>query len=154
MKNKRGFTLVECVIAMAIIMIISLCFYSLIMFANVSLQKSVITNKGLSEIENVVTIINCSDFESGGGGVVSLGDFESNLLWRYDNKIDLNKVNDYLYNFSYCVDEKGNFDAKGKGQYEFIIEIDENKVRLFANIYYKNQVVYNLSNPYVKVVRL
>ena len=69
----KGFTLIECVVSMAIIVIMSVRFYSLILYANASFKRSVAVNVAVRQIDNVLTVFEGCSFKSVGGAGTSSG---------------------------------------------------------------------------------
>ncbi len=156
----KGFTLVECVISMAIIMIISICFYSLISYANASFQKSVAVNVAVRQIDNALTVFeNCSfkDAEDAGeslgegsGNKISLSEFERQIGWAFDGAVESVESGVYVCRFN----ENGQLKGSGKIVVKFKVwqEAGE-RVCFNAEAFLQDKKIYAMKNDFIKLIK-
>ena len=148
----EGFTLVECVISMAIIMIISICFYSLISYANASFQKSVAVNVAVRQIDNALTVFeNCSfkDAEDA-GDKISLSEFERQIDWAFDGAVESVESGVYVCRFN----ENGQLKGSGKIVVKFKVwqEAGE-RVCFNAEAFLQDKKIYAMENDFIKLIK-
>lgn len=156
----KGFTLVECVISMAIIMIISICFYSLISYANVSFQKSVAVNVAVRQIDNALTVFeNCSfknaedageSLDEGSGDKISLSEFEKQIGWVFDGVVESAESGVYVCRFN----ENGQLKGSGKIIIKFKVwqEAGE-RVCFNAVAFLQDKRIYAMENDFIKLIK-
>ena len=148
----EGFTLVERVISMAIIMIISICFYSLISYANASFQKSVAVNVAVRQIDNALTVFeNCSfkDAEDA-GDKSSLSEFERQIDWAFDGAVESVESGVYVCRFN----ENGQLKGSGKIVVKFKVwqEAGE-RVCFNAEAFLQDKKIYAMENDFIKLIK-
>lgn len=159
-KVRKGFTLVECVISMAIILIISICFYSLISYANLSFQKSVAVNVAVRQIDNALTVFeNCSfkDVEDAGeslgegsGYKISLSEFERKIGWVFDDAVESVEVGVYVCRFN----ENGQLKGSGKIVVKFKVWQEAGgKVCFNAEAFLQDKKIYAMENDFIKLIK-
>ena len=157
----KGFTLVECVISMAIIIIISICFYSLISYANASFQKSVAVNVAVRQIDNALTVFeNCSFKavedageslgESSGYKKISLSEFERQIGWVFDDAVESVEGGVYVCRFN----ENGQLKGSGKIVVKFKVwqEAGE-RVCFNAEAFLQDKKIYAMENDFAKLIK-
>ncbi|MBQ2713943.1 MAG: prepilin-type N-terminal cleavage/methylation domain-containing protein [Clostridia bacterium] len=144
---KKGFTLVETVVALAVIVVISFAFFSMATFASVNLEKSNIKNYGIIEMQGVSDVFSGTNFAS--AGQFSVAEFEENLAFcGYELKSE-----NEGFTFSKQIDGQGQPNIKGKGLYQFWISKNSGFVTLSGKIFYEEKVLYEMPNL-EKVVNL
>lgn len=135
---KKGFTLVETVVALAVILIVSFAFFSMATFASVNLEKSNIKNYGIMEITGITNVFDASDFEN--AGQFSVQNFKENLVFCGYELLDENQK----YAFSKQVDGEGQTNINGKGIYQFYTSFSNGFVSLWGQILYADKVLYEM----------
>lgn len=147
-RNKTGFSLIETIVAMAIVFIVSFCVYTTIAFASASLIQNKIINFAFNDIKSLSNILD----SSGGIGGFSLTDFNQGVDWFYNNEADY--TNPDLNNYVYTVrkDSNNTIDNSSNFKFEFLIVTSTESVSLFAKVYKNSSVIYELKNPYIKVL--
>ncbi|MBP3389609.1 MAG: prepilin-type N-terminal cleavage/methylation domain-containing protein [Clostridia bacterium] len=144
---KKGFTLVETVVALAVIVVISFAFFSMATFASVNLEKSNIKNYGIIEMQGVSDVFSGTNFAS--AGQFSVAEFEESLAFcGYELKAE-----NEGFTFSKKVDGQGQISIKGKGLYQFWVSENSGFVTLSGKIFYEEKVLYQMPNL-EKVVNL
>ena len=144
---KKGFTLVETVVSLAVILVVSFAFFSMATFASVNLEKSNIKNYGIIEIQGITNVFGGTSFES--GGQFSMAEFEENLAFcGYELKEE-----NQTFTFSKQIDGAGQTSIKGKGQYQFWVSENSGVVTLSGKILYDEKVLYEMPN-FERVVNL
>ena len=147
-KCKKGFTLVECVVSISLIVIVSICAYSTILFANTAMIKDKIINYAIDDIDNAMVVLDASS----GITSFSLGEFKNNMNFAFDNNVVVENVSATAQNLTLTKDENNNYATDGNVKVVFNITIESDKVVLNANVLFNDKVVYSLSKPYTKVV--
>lgn len=147
-KCKKGFTLVECVVSISLIVIVSICAYSTILFANTAMIKDKIINFAIGDIDNAMVVLDASS----GITSFSLGEFNNNMNFAFDNNVVVENVSATAQNLTLTKDENNNYATDGNVKVVFNISIESDKVVLNANVLFNDKVVYSLSKPYTKVV--
>ena len=147
--QKKGFTLVETVVAIAIILIITTAFYSLASYVNLSTQRAQATINGINESKNVLTIFEQADFVE--GGQFSLEDFETKLNWVYGGiNIDMLEEDEYTFQLTYNTEHQRADD--GMCKYNFYVSYNVNQVEFTAKIYFNEKLLYEMPEKFTKVV--
>ena len=77
---KKGFTLSETVVALAVILVIVLAFYSFANFSRAAHQRTMATNFGILQVENIKNIFDASTFQQN-----NFQNFQSNFAKIYDD---------------------------------------------------------------------
>ena len=135
---KKGFTLVETVVALAVILVISAAFFSMATFASVNLEKSNIKNYGIMEMDGITSVFEATSFES--AGQFSALEFQQNLAFC---GYELRQENQ-SFTFSKQVDGQGQVNHEGKGKYQFFADFSENFITLSGQILYGDKVLYEM----------
>lgn len=143
-KSKKGFTLVESVISMAIILLISICFYSLINYANISFQKNVAVNIAVKQINNALIVFESEDFVL--ENAFSLTDFEEKIGWAFEHNVIVKDVGKYECSFN----EQGQFKGNGKIKITFIVSQNNGAVSFTASAFSSNSKVYQMKDSVTK----
>ena len=145
---------------MAIIIIISICFYSLISYANVSFQKSVAVNVAVRQIDNALTVFeNCSfkDAEDAGeslgegsGDKISLSEFERQIDWAFDGAVESVEGGVYVCRFN----ENGQLKCSGKIVVKFKVwqEAGE-RVCFNAEAFLQDKKIYAMEIYFIKLIK-
>ena len=144
---KKGFTLVETVVALAVIVVISFAFFSMATFASINLEKSNIKNYGIIEMQGILDVFSSSNFEI--AGQFSVAEFKDDLEFcGYELKEE-----NQGFTFLKQIDAGGQQSDKGKGTYQFWVFKTSEFVVLSGKIFYDNKLVYEMP-AFQKVVNL
>ena len=144
---KKGFTLVETVVALAVIVVISFAFFSMATFASVNLEKSNIKNYGFIEIQGIIDVFSATNFEI--AGQFSVAEFEENLEFcGYELKEE-----NQGFTFLKQINAEGEQSLNGKGVYQFWVSENSGFVTLSGKIFYEEKVLYEMP-AFQKVVNL
>ena len=146
--NKKGFSLVETLVAMVIVFIVSFCAYSTVVFANTTLAQNKIINFAINDIKNVTNILDASgDFNS-----FSLSDFNTNINWLYDNNVTYTNIDENNKEYVIKKDSNNNYDDDSIFSLHFNLQTSSNAVTLQAKVYKNDKIIYELKDDYVKVI--
>lgn len=135
---KKGFTLVETVVALAVILVISFAFFSMATFASVNLEKSNIKNYGIIEIASITKVFETTNFQL--SGQFSAQELQENLEFC-GYALEGQNQN---FMFSRQVDGQGQQNINGKGEYQFFVTFANNFVTLSAQILYGDKLLYEM----------
>lgn len=146
---------------MAIIIIISVCFYSLILYANASFKRSVAVNVAVRQIDNALTVFEGCSFKSVGGagtssGVVddaggnfTLEMFERQIGWVFDGAMVSVENGVYECRFN----ESGQLKGNGKISIKFKVWQEAGgKVCFDAVAYLQDKKIYIMENNFKKLI--
>ena len=141
---KKGFTLAETVVALSVILIIILAFYSFANFSRAAHQRTMAKNFGILQAENIKNIFDASVFDEN-----NFQNFQSNFEEIYE---DVNiTINLNVCYFTICTMLGGGQSPNGDVMCMFEVNIDENWVTLSGAVEYKNKTVFEMQ-PYQKAV--
>ena len=141
---KKGFTLAETVVALAVILIITLAFYSFANFSRAAHMRTMATSFGILQVENIKNIFDATTFYEN-----NFENFYANLAQVYDN-ISIN-TSANACNFQIYTTLEGGQVSNGEVACNFAINIDENWATISAVVEYKNKTVFEMQ-PYQKAV--
>ena len=141
---KKGFTLAETVVALSVILIVTLAFYSFANFSRAAHQRTMATSFGILQVENIKNIFDATTFQE--NNFVS---FQTNMAELYDD-ININ-INANSCDFVIYTTVEGGLSSNGAVVCNFAINIDENWATISAVVEYKNKTVFEMQ-PYQKAV--
>lgn len=142
---KKGFTLSETVVALAVILIIVVAFYSSASFVRSAHQRTMATNFGVLQVENIKNIFDASTFENAN----MFSDFNQNIIAVY-GEIEITNTQNFC-NFQIYTTMQGGNVEKGAVACNFTVDIVQDWAVLSAQVMHKNKVVFELE-PYQKAV--
>jgi len=151
---KSGFSLVENIVSIVIILIISVAVYSLMLFASTSFEKSKVLSFVLNDVKNIVNIFSVSNFVQDDN--FSINEFKADLNFMYslneiDNIVVYNNTNNN-HNFTIVKNNDNQLDINGNIKVEISITNENEIATMSAKVSIKNQVIYEKQNLYSKAV--
>lgn len=135
---KKGFTLVETVVALAVIGIVTTTFFTLASHSKSVHNKITAQSVGLVQIQNVENIFLGSSFNN--NGQFTLQNFQENLDMQYPASLVQGGANQY--NFGWELGQTWQPTEKGFAKIKFMLEYGQIKVSLSAEIVVNGKVVY------------
>lgn len=142
---KKGFTLSETVVALSVILIIVVAFYSSASFVQSAHQRTMATNFGVLQVENIKNIFDASTFENAN----MFSDFNQNIIAVY-GEIEITTTQNSC-NFQICTTLQGGNFENGAVVCNFAVDIMQDWALLSAQVMHKNKIVFQLE-PYQKAV--
>ena len=137
---KKGFTLVETIIAMAVIGIIASSFFTLANFSNTTHLKSTLKTIGALQIESVQNVFLASSLSE--NGQFSLTDFEKKLEPFYN--VNITQENNYYF-FGWSINQNWQQSESGDSLLEFQICHENKNATLSAKILLNQKTIYQFS---------
>lgn len=137
---KKGFSLLETVIALSVIMLISVGFFSLSTFANTQFKKMQIKEHGIVLIENAKAVFDNS---------TNVINFSTNLQWA--TGLTLTEQAPNTFSAMCKVNSDGSPNENGLGAYQITLQESTGNIILNAKIFYKDKEIYSMP-IYQKVV--
>ena len=144
---KKGFTLMETVVALGVILVIVLAFHASANFFRSAHQRTMATNFGILQVENIKSIFDASTFES----TDLFGDFNANLESIFAEIITSQTATTFEFQITTTLD--GGEVANGEVVCNFGIAVAQNWATLSATVQFKNKILFELQ-PYQKVVEV
>lgn len=151
MKFKRGFTLIETIVALAIIVIITFCFILMSTYVTSTIQKSKIKALGIIQIESCLDVFQTTNFVSDGNFTVE--NFDRNLNFNFDSAInDYKTIAENTYN--YCIPTDENFTVNDDGNIKFNLNLEKSGTELtfLVELYFNDDKIYEMPRAFVRVV--
>ena len=141
---KKGFTLSETVVALAVILVIVLAFYSFANFSRAAHQRTMATNFGILQVENIKNIFDASTFQQN-----NFQNFQSHFAEVYDD-VNIN-ISANSCDFVIYTTLDGGQSSNGDVACKFEINIANNWATLSGAVEYNNKIVFEMQ-PYQKAV--